>query len=309
MFQIGLVGYAAATPAGRGLDITWQAGQQTGPATATADPWNAWVFRLSGSGAFDSERSAAERSYEFGLSADRTTDRWKLIVSNRGTRRNKTFLVRGQTVRNLTTSTRLSGLLVKSMNPHWGGAMLAVVSGSSVSNVRRLVSAAPGIEYNLFPYNQFARRALTFRYTVGVDAYSYRELTIFDRLRETVPNHRFVASLAVREPWGWVGASATTTQHLNARGRYRATFFTGAEILLFSGCCPQFVGGVRGRERSDFARERSSNHGGDSAAVAAAADGLQLLPELRLQLHLRLDLQQRREFSIQRSDRVLGTAH
>ena len=194
-----------------------------------------WVFRLSGSGAFDSERSASERSYEFGLSADRTTDRWKLIVSSRGTRRNKTFLVRGQTVRNLTTSTRLSGLLVKSMNPHWGAAMQAAVSGSSVSNVRRLVSAAPGIEYNLFPYNQFARRALTFRYTVGVDAYNYRELTIFDRLRETVPNHRFVASLAVREPWGWVGASATTTQHLNARGRYRATLFTGAEILLFSG--------------------------------------------------------------------------
>ena len=97
------------------------------------------------------------------------------------------------------------------------------------------MSASTGIEYDFFPYSEANRRSLTVQYSVGASDYKYRELTIFDKLDETVPHHSLNMSLGLRQPWGSMGSSATWTQHLNHRDRYRISLYGNADVRLFKG--------------------------------------------------------------------------
>ena len=87
----------------------------------------------------------------------------------------------------------------------------------------------------MFPYSESSRRSLTFQYTVGATHYDYREVTIYDRLDETVPHHGLNISLGLKQPWGSVGTSADITQHLNHTERYRSSVFGSADVRLFKG--------------------------------------------------------------------------
>ena len=79
------------------------------------------------------------------------------------------------------------------------------------------------------------RRSLTLQYLVGATAYTYREVTIFDKLDETVPHHSINMSLGLRQPWGSVGSSANWLQHLNHRDRYRISIYGNADVRVFKG--------------------------------------------------------------------------
>jgi len=109
------------------------------------------------------------------------------------------------------------------------------VSHSSFSNNDRTINFAPGIEYDFFPYSESTRRSLTVQYSVGSEFKRYLELTIFDKLKETVPNHSVTASLGLRQPWGSLNGSANFSQHLNHVDRSRWSFDGGADVRLFKG--------------------------------------------------------------------------
>ena len=79
-----LVRYAAATPAARQLDVTYDA-----PAAAAAalsgsarvyDPWNLWMYKVSANGFFNGESQTSSSSLSGNLSATRTTEQWKISV-------------------------------------------------------------------------------------------------------------------------------------------------------------------------------------------------------------------------------------
>ena len=106
---------------------------------------------------------------------------------------------------------------------------------SSFTNIDRARTFAPGVEYDFFPYSEANQRSLTVQYTIGTSDYEYRDVTIFNKLRETVPTHGFNVSLGLRAPWGSLGSYSSVSQHLNRRDRYRASMSGGTEVNLFKG--------------------------------------------------------------------------
>jgi hypothetical protein len=76
---------------------------------------------------------------------------------------------------------------------------------------------------------------LTVQYSVGATTYKYRELTIYDKLEETVPSHSVNTSLGLRAPWGSLGGTANISQHLNHTDRYRISLSGNTDIRLFKG--------------------------------------------------------------------------
>ena len=72
-------------------------------------------------------------------------------------------------------------------------------------------------------------------YTVGGSHYDYASLTIFNKLRETVPEHTVNISLSLKEPWGSLGASTNFTQQLNHLASYRLGSYTEANIRVYKG--------------------------------------------------------------------------
>ena len=236
ILKIGLVGDAAATNAGPQLDVNWTKPAETSQTTAVKDKWNYWVFRISTNGNINGEAASTSKRVSMNVSANRTTDRWKIHFNTNGGYNSSKYIVdEATTIRSTSSNWNVNTLVVKSLTPKWSFGARGSVNHSSFSNNDLSFQLAPGLEYDFFPYSESARRSFTLQYTAGVSKYNYRELTVYDKLAETVPNHQLLSMLAFKQPWGSLELYSSFTEHLNHLERYRATFFGQAEVRLFKG--------------------------------------------------------------------------
>ena len=236
VFRIGLIGYAADTPMAPRLDVTFRRPPPaSGPGATGPDPWRGWVFRTNASGSLSGEDSSDYYSYRLSLTANRVTAGWKLNFTAGSNYNENVFHLTDRDITSITESWNASTLIVKSLTGKWSWGSRASISNSSFSNTERASAVSTGIEYDFFPYSQSNRRSLTLQYLAGATAYTYREVTIFDKLDETVPHHSINMSLGLRQPWGSVGSSASWLQHLNHRDRYRISVYGNADVRVFKG--------------------------------------------------------------------------
>jgi hypothetical protein len=241
VFKIGLVGYAASTPVASRLDVDWRRPPRAMP---RVDRWSSWLFRISGTGNVSGEQSTAVRSHRVSVSGNRTTPDWKINVTVAGNVDRRSFTVANERrVDSRRDSWTLGSQIVKSLGGHAGAGMRASVARSSFSNTDRLTTVLSGVEYDVFPYRDANSRSLTVQYTVGASAYDYRDVTIFDKLTETVPHHALNVSLGLRAPWGMAGAYSSLSQHLNNRDRHRLSISASTDVSLFNGFAVNIAAG------------------------------------------------------------------
>ncbi len=244
MLRLGLVVYAADTSSNGGLDVTFAKPDEAAAAAAATDPWNYWVFRTEFSGNFNGEESTASHSLRLDTRASRTTANWKISLEmSTNVDKSRFTLDDNTTVTSSRNEWNLNGLAVKSLGPHWSFGIKSSLSHSSYSNDDRLVKVAPAVEFDVFPYTESTRRILTIQYSAGVTHHRYTDLTIFDKLSETLPEHALTASLSLRQPWGSITASSGVTQQMNQLSRYRLSLFGEADVRLFKGLSVGFFGG------------------------------------------------------------------
>jgi hypothetical protein len=236
IFKLGLASRAAATRAAPQLNITWAAPDTASSTTPTRDPWSYWVFNMRASGNANGERSSSSVSHNLFVSANRTTAGLKANMSASGnTQKSRFDLDDDETVTSRRHSWGVNGRIVKSLGPRWSAGATGSVSHSSFSNLHRAIAFAPAIEFNVFPYSESSRRSLTMHYAAGVLVHRYTEVTIFDRLRETIPRHAAGATLNLQQPWGTLTVSSRFSQHLRDRGLYRGSVWSVADVRLFKG--------------------------------------------------------------------------
>lgn len=206
------------------------------PAAPVRDPWNAWVFSLSTNGNLNGEASSKSSSYRFSGSASRVTEAWKISFGGNWSRNQSTFEIsETNTVKSLTSSWGSNALVVKSLGEQWSAAVRSSVTGSTFSNYDLNSRVMAGVEYDFFPYSESTQRSLTVSYMAGIAHYNYRELTIFDKLTETKPEHTILASLGLRQPWGSVSAQTSFSQHLDDLSKNRLNTYGSANVRLFKG--------------------------------------------------------------------------
>jgi hypothetical protein len=235
VFRIGLAGYAASSLIAPQLDVAWRrpAGAS---ATAETDPWNFWTFRISANGNLAGEQSSTTQSYRVSFSSSRTTQNWKINVSANGNADKRVFTIGDdRRIESRRDSWTLGGLVVRSVGGKAGAGFVASMARSSVTNIDRSTKVAAGVEYDFFPYSESDRHSLTVQYTVGTNDYEYGEVTIFNKLRETVPTHGLNVSLGLRAQWGSLGSYSSVSQHLNRHDQYRASVSGSTEVNLFKG--------------------------------------------------------------------------
>ncbi len=236
---LGLVRYAAESPAGPKLSVKYT------PETAKTggqsrqegrDPWDFWVFRVSGNGFFDGEESTSSESFGAAASANRTTEAWKVNLSFNGRYNSSRYdLGDGEIFTSITKSYDGSGRVVKSVGTHWAAAVTGQASRSTYSNQDLAVGGGGGVEYDLFPYAESTRRQLRFQWTGAVTAYNYTEETVYGKMSETVPTQSAGVSLDLKQPWGQVSTMLDFTQALNNLSQYRLGVYGGVDVRLFKG--------------------------------------------------------------------------
>lgn len=234
--KAGVATQAAIASGKADFQITMPKAAETDAAAKPKDPWNAWVFSLSTNGHMSGEETSKFASYRFNASASRVTDAWKLNFNGNWNRNTNEFEISDtETVESVSSSWNASGLVVKSLGPQWSFGGRYSVSGSTFSNYDYNARVMFGPEFDFFPYSESTRRSLTLSYMVGIAHYNFEEITIFDKLKDTNPEHSIVAALGLRQPWGSVGGQAYFTQHLDDLSKNRLGFYGDADVRLFKG--------------------------------------------------------------------------
>jgi hypothetical protein len=248
--RLGLVRYVQATSAADQLRVTFGTPGARGPdggvggaggtTTAEDDPWNFWVFTLSGN-AFLNGQATFKSSNLFGsFSAGRTTESWKYNVRVNYSENTQEFeFPDGSGGTTSVSETRqdwgTNGLVVRSLGARWAVGMRADIGSSTFFNQSLRWSVKPGLEFNAFPYSESSRRSLTVQYLLGPSYYEYNDTTIFGETEETRGQHSLTTRLQLVQPWGRWTTSITGQQYLHDTSKYSVSISGNVNIRLFRG--------------------------------------------------------------------------
>lgn len=263
VFKFGLVEYAIRSDAGAHLDVSFappETGGQpsAGAGTPVHDPWHYWVFRVGMSTDRYGERTQSSGYFSGNVSANRTTEDWKIRMSGYKSGSTSRYMVSDEeTVNTKEGDWSLDSLVVKSLGEHWSAGFTTALTSSTYSNQHRVANFNPAIEFDFFPYSESSQRSLTIQYAAGPSHYEYAEITIYGKVAETMPRHSVTASLGLRQPWGSAGASAVFSQTLNEPAFNRLTLNGSFNVRIVKGLTLNASGSFA-RIRDQFYLEQSS---------------------------------------------------
>ena len=245
MLMMGMMPYVAATPLASRIVIGLSEGEgaATGAPEQGTDPWNFWVFEIGGNFNMENQSLESEKEAEFDLSANRTTEDWKIDFSLDGSYTERDIEVDSAEI--FTSIRRNYGfemLVVRSVGPHVSVGMEGEASSSTFGNEKLSWGIGPDIEYNVFDYAESTRRRLTVIYGIGFQYFDWREITIFEETEETRPLHRLGIGYNTRQPWGNIGGSINLSQYLHDTQKNRISFDGNGNVRLWRGLQLNFGG-------------------------------------------------------------------
>jgi hypothetical protein len=200
MIGIGLLRYAAKTPAAKDLSVRFL--DQAKP-TSVNDKWNFWVFSLSGNAFLSGETQYRSGSYYATVSASRTTPALKVRTSVYGNWSDYWFdLGDGTSYQSTTHGYGGSALVVKSLGEHWSAGGYVEAESSTYSNLNLALTSAPALEYDVFPYSESTKRQLRILYRIGLTRTRYYQETVYFKTAETLLQEALSFAYEVVRPWG-----------------------------------------------------------------------------------------------------------
>jgi hypothetical protein len=232
----GLMRYVAHSPLASNVTIRYQPPDTGAPARQGRDPWDYWVYQVGVNGYLQGQTATADQNLFGSLSANRTTEQWKVGLSAyASTSRSRYDIDSVTTFISTRESYGGSVLVVRSLGGHWSVGATTNVAHNSYSNLALRLRATPALEYDLFPYAQSQQRSLTVRYTVGVEVSRYIDTTLYDVLREARPVHALAVSYYVRQPWGNVSLSVSHSQYLHDLSKLSDQASVGLNLRAWQG--------------------------------------------------------------------------
>lgn len=244
MISQGMLRFVSNSPLASRLSIAYRApttGIVASDTRGARDKWNLWVFRISGGSFFNGEESYKYYNVNGSVEARRTTAANKTFINFRGNKNEDRYTIPAteespeQVLVTKRRSYNAEALWVKSLNDHWSAGVQANASSSITSNLELGTRFGPAIEYDVFPYSQSTRRQIIARYSVGVKSLNYDSLTIYDKMKETRPDHRLVIAGEATQPWGGFYGNVTASQYLNEPSKYRIDGFAGMNWRIVRG--------------------------------------------------------------------------
>lgn len=250
--RIGLLPFAARTALASGLEVHYdgEPAGALGGAGPLEDPWASWVFRLHVGTSLSGESLQQGASLSGSVNANRITPAWKVELSLRSNyNENRYTLEDTSTTRAIQRSYGFDALTVRSLDGHWSSGLVGSVSSSTYSNLQLSSRLAPGIEYDIFPYDESSSRQLTFLYTIGPSYLEYDEITIYGKMKDPLLDHTLNVAFALSQPWGsvysgiqgrqilfWQPEAATPEAEAQANAaKYRITWNGNIDVNIVRG--------------------------------------------------------------------------
>lgn len=251
--RLGLVRFAARTPAGPRIDILYSAPAGTaGAGGAVRDPWDYWVFTVGVNTNFFGEKSYKSTYLSGNISASRITAAWKIRLALNESYSRNDFVIPlfdstgaqsgEETITNVRRDYNANGLIVRSLGAQWSAGARASAYASTYANQDLSLKLGPAVEYDIFPYSQSTRKLLTIQYGINVAIFNYRDTTIFNKLSERLAFQSLSISVNVKQPWGSAGLSVEGSHYLHDFSKNRLEFYGDGNLRLYKGLSFNFWG-------------------------------------------------------------------
>ncbi len=245
MLKLGLVRYAARLPTAERLDVVYEPPTEAAPPQATEDPWNFWIFRIRVGGNLGGEQRQRDFGGSASLSANRTTEDWKINVSLFGWYSEDRFeLADSSELTSVAREYDASAFVARSLGAHWSVGGIVEGRTSTFTNHDLSFETGPAIEYSLFPYAESTRRALTFIYAIQLRHFDYKQITLFDKTSETRGSHLVEVSYSVRQPFGSINTSLEGSAFLDDPSQHRLELSGRLDVRLVRGLSIELGGRV-----------------------------------------------------------------
>ena len=204
------------------MNVSVRAETPDAVAQTTSDPWNFWVFSLRTSASLDAEESNKQWNWDFGVSADRVTPQWIMGLGTRFEHETERFNLDEEEQLEVTRRERnIDWFVARGLGEHWSAGLRGGATSSTFGNTKIRVEAGPTVEFNFFPYSEYATHQLRVEYAVGPQHSTYNEITLYGETSETRPLHLAAITLDQRQPWGTLEARAEWRQYLHDLSKYR----------------------------------------------------------------------------------------
>lgn len=235
--RLGLIPFVKHTPRADHLEITYSPPEgEDATSTSQDDPWNQWVFDVGLSGSADVQEREYAYELEGDLEAERITEAWKTEVALNGEQEVDVFEQDDNTeIRSTSEDYEFDTELIKTLGPKSGSGLSASIFSRTFTNIQIATRLRAEAEYNLFPYEISDQKRLTFTYRFGPEYRNYREVTIFDRDRETLFRQSAQASLRLNRTWGFVFASLEWANYFHNLSKNSIEFESFLDIQLVEG--------------------------------------------------------------------------
>ncbi|MEO7455401.1 MAG: hypothetical protein ABIY52_04015 [Gemmatimonadaceae bacterium] len=234
--KLGLARYLARTPDWERASLSVSAPVEgTTKAAPTHDPWNAWVFRIGANVNASRERDFQNNYVNGSVNASRVTEGWKTNMRVSENYNDQSFTIDGDKVTSVRRDFNGAIQQVRSFGEHWSAGLKANAGSSTYLNQHLAVTAAPAVEYDIFPYKEYTRRALMVQYSAGVKHFRYDDTTVYFKTRETLPFEAMNVVLSQKQKWGSLRFEVNGYHYLNDFGKSRLTFYSEADVRLIKG--------------------------------------------------------------------------
>jgi hypothetical protein len=246
VMSLGLVDYALQTDTAQRLRVSVDKPSASSPTDGAAkDPWDRWSFRANVNGNASGEESNSNVSISTNFNANRTTNDSKLNANVRFNFRESQFdLPDGRRFVAPNHDSGFNGDWVKSLDGHWSAGVRAFWNASTFSNIDSTWSAAPAIEWDLFPYAESTRRLLTLNYSVGARRWNYEEETIFGKFDETRATQALNSTISARQRWGTIGAGLEVASFIPDLAKNHISIFGDISLNIARGFSINLDGNV-----------------------------------------------------------------
>jgi hypothetical protein len=231
--KLGLLRYAAKSPVARDISVRFL--DQARP-TAVDDPWNSWIFSLSGNSFLMGETQYRSGSYYASFSANRVRPELKVQTAVYYNQNDVWFdLGDGSIYDDSTYGFGASALVVKSLGEHWSAGGYVEAESSSYSNLDLGFTLAPAVEFNVYPYSESTKRQFRFLYRLGFSHARYIEETIYFKTSENLLQGSLTCAFEVVRPWGNATIRLEGSHYFHDFSKNRLELMTELDIRVWGG--------------------------------------------------------------------------
>ena len=232
LIQTGILQYYSKAGLLNQVDISLDEGELTKPVELIADPWKLWVFQLEAGSFFQKEETQNEYSFNTELRIDKVTEAWKTRITGLYQIYRENYFDEGEKIENNQNETEINANYIYSLSPHWSAGVFGSYSSRTYLNIKHLYQFAPGIEYNIFPWDVSNRKIFTLRYEAGFRNYFYNDTTIYDKTSELLFYQELGLNLELVQPWGTIETSLEARHYFNDFSKNRLVLDTELSVRL-----------------------------------------------------------------------------